>query len=156
MSDAQAGTPAKPEGESPAPTPPAQQDGSEKDAQKWQEALKWKQKAEEYNRIEAELAAERAKNEELQRIAYGGGRQATDPRAELVAKLQEQAQYDPASAAALINMREALEAKAEVWLANGLLHVPDAKREQVAQLIRANGYQLSHDAALKMVTDPRR
>ena len=110
MSDAQAGTPAKPEGESPAPNPPAQQDGSEKDAQKWQEALKWKQKAEEYNRIEAELAAERAKNEELQRIAYGGGRQATDPRAELVAKLQEQAQYDPASAAALINMREALEA----------------------------------------------
>ena len=155
MSDALAGTPAEPKEGSTAPNPPATQDDSGKDAQKWQEALKWKQKAEDYNKVEAELAAEKARNEELQRIAYGGGaRQATDPRAALVAQLQEQAQYDPVAAATLLNMRESLEAKAEVWLANGLLRVPDHKREQVAALVRSQGYQLSPDEALKMVSDP--
>lgn len=119
------------------------------------EALEsWKPAREEANRLKQELDAERARREALERVAYAGGRQATDPRTALVQQLQEQAQYDPLAQAALINMQESLEAKAEVWLANELIDIPDTKRSQVAALVRSQGYQLSPQAALKMVTDP--
>jgi hypothetical protein len=155
-SEAQAGTPDPTQGVSENAANPAEQapEGSERDAQKWKEALVWKQKAEEYNKVAEELAAERARAQELERIAYGGGRQATDPRAELVLKLKEQAQFDPASEAALYAMREVETTKAELWLANGLLSIPEAKREQVAYLVRNAGYQMSPQQALSVVTDP--
>ena len=125
-------------------------------AQFKKEALEsWKPKAEQYNKAEAELAAANARVQELERIAYGGGaRQATDPRAELVAQLQAQAQYDPVAQATLLNMQETLEAKAEVWLAQQLQEVPKEKREQVAHLIRNAGYQMGAERALSLVTDP--
>ena len=66
------------------------------------EALEsWKPAREEANRLKQELDAERARREALERVAYAGGRQATDPRTALVQQLQEQAQYDPLAQAAL-------------------------------------------------------
>jgi hypothetical protein len=155
MSDAQAGTPPSPDDRKEAGTPGTGQDGSELNAQQKSEWMAWKQKAEHYNRLEQELAAEKARAQELERIAYGGGaRQATDPRAALVAQASEQAQYDPIAQLALQNTRDNMEMKAELWLSNQLLAVPPAKQAQVAALIRNAGYQMDANYALGLVTDP--
>jgi hypothetical protein len=128
------------------------QDGSE---QKWQEALKWKEKAEAYNKLEAEKQAVEQRLAEMERVAYSGSVQAaTDPTAELVQQLQEQASYDPASRAALLAMQESAKARAEQWLIGELLNVPDNKRQKVATLVRNSGYQMPVQSALDIVTDP--
>lgn len=127
-------------------------DGSE---QKWQEALKWKEKAEAYNRLEAEKRQMESRLEELERVAYSGGVQAaTDPTAELVQQLHEQAQYDAAAKAALLAMQESAKARAEQWLMGELFAVPESKRVKVAALIRSQNYQLSVHDALEFVNDP--
>lgn len=128
------------------------QDGSE---QKWQEALKWKEKAEAFNRLEAEKKAMEQRLAQLEQVAYSGGVQAaTDPTADLVNQLQEQASYDPAARAALLAMQESAKARAEQWLIGELLSVPDNKRAQVAALVRSQGYQIGVADALNLVTDP--
>ena len=128
------------------------QDGSE---QKWQEALKWKEKAEAYNKLEAEKQAMEQRLMQMEQVAYSGGVQAaTDPTAELVNQLQEQATYDPAARAALLAMQESAKARAEQWLIGELLNVPDNKRAQVAALVRSQGYQIGVNDALNLVTDP--
>ena len=152
----QAGTPAvTTEVSQPAPTPAEPKDGSGLNAQQQKEWMTLKQKAEAFNKLEAELAAERAKTEQLARIAYGG-QQATDPRVARIAQLQEQAQYDPVAAEVLDTKREVLQIGAEKWLSDQMLEaeVPKAKRESVAALIRAAGYQMSVNDALNRVTDP--
>jgi hypothetical protein len=105
--------------------------------------------------LEKQLQESQAQLQELARRAYGG-QAATDPRAELIAKLQEQAQYDPVAAATLMNMQDSVVSKAENWLKDQLLdnEVPKAKRDGVASLIRASGYQMSIQDALSKVTDP--
>jgi len=104
--------------------------------------------------MEQDLAASQARAQELERIAYGGGaRQATDPRAALVAQAQEQSPYDPVAQLSVQNARENLEIKAELWLANEIQNVPAAKRDQVRALVRNAGYQMSTDYALNLVTD---
>jgi len=45
-------------------------------------------------------------------------------------------------------------AQAESWLAGQLVSVPEAKRAQVAALIRNSVYQMSVADALSVVTDP--
>jgi len=157
MSDAQAGTPATGTESSPKAEnqEPEAQDGSGSQEQKWQEALKWKQKAEEFNKVADEKKALEARLAEMERLAYArGAGQATDPTAEMIAKLREQAPYDPASQAALFNMEMTAKAQAEAWLANELLSVPESKRAQVAALVRGSTYQMSPNEALKLVTDP--
>ena len=155
MSDEQAGTPSSQDDRSNAGTPGTGQDGSELNAQQKSEWMALKQKAEQFNRMEQELAASNARATELERIAYGGGaRQATDPRAALVAQAREQAAYDPIAQLALENTRDNLEMKAELWLANQLLTVPQTKQAQVAALIRNAGYQMDANYALGLVTDP--
>jgi hypothetical protein len=130
----------------------ANQEGSE---QKWQEALKWKEKAEAYNKLEAEKKVVEQRLADMERVAYSGGVQAaTDPTAELVSRLQEQAQYDFASQAALLAMQESAKARAEQWLIGELLNVPDNKRQKVATLVRNSGYQMPVQSALDIVTDP--
>lgn len=133
------------------PSNPAQ-DGSE---QKWQEALKWKEKAENFNRLQAERDALEQRLMQMERVAYSGGVQtATDPNAELLKQLHEAAPYDPASRAALLAMQEAANARAEQWLLGELLSVPDNKRAKVAALVRQAGYQIGVQDALDVVTDP--
>jgi len=155
MSDEQAGTPPSPDDRSNTGTPGTGQDDSGLNAQQKSEWMALKQKAEQFNRMEQELAASNARATELERIAYGGGaRQATDPRAALVAQAQEQAQYDPIAQLALQNTRDNLEMKAELWLANQLLSVPAAKQAQVSALIKNAGYQMDASYALQLVTDP--
>ena len=133
-------------------TPSNGQDGSE---QKWQEALKWKEKAEAYNKLEAEKRAMEQRVQQLEQVAYSGGVQAaTDPTADLVNQLQEQATYDPAARAALLAMQESAKARAEQWLIGELLAVPENKRAQVAALVRSQGYQIAVNDALNLVTDP--
>lgn len=158
MSDSPAGTPQADPAQSPAQSATAAADGSEQvtvNKQFKDEALKWKQKAEDYNKLEAQLEAERQRLAQLERIAYGGGRQATDTRAELISQLGEQAQYDPASKAALWALQEAEVAKAELWLKDATESITSpAKREQVRALVRSQNFQMSVDQALNMVSDP--
>jgi len=156
-----AGTPDPKGGVSdPAPTPTPKPDDSEVkvSAQFKKEALEnWKPAAEKVNKLEAELAQERAARqqaEDLARRAYGGGQQATDPRAALVEALRQQAAYDPVAQGVLANMEDTLVARAEVWLANQLLAVPEGKRDNVAKMIRNAGYQMDASAALNVLTDP--
>lgn len=155
MSEAQSGTPGtNQDGTVTGGTPVESKDGSEKDAQKWQEALKWKQKAEEYNRLENELAVKNQQLEELARLAYSGGQAATDPNAELVKQLEEQANYDPVAKATLINMQQTAMVQAEAWLMQQLMYVPQNKRDKVANIVRTAGYQMNVNDALNLVTDP--
>lgn len=152
-----AGTPTPTQDDRPAGTPAeAKDDSVTVSAQFKKEALEsWKPAAERANKLAEELAAERARREELERIAYGGGaRQATDPAAEMYAQLQEQAQFDPVAKATLYNMQRTARAEAEVWLANVLLTVPETKRDKVAHLIRLSQYQMSPEQALSTVSDP--
>ena len=150
-----AGTPEATPESSPAAKPEAAKDDSGLNEQQKKEWMTLKQKAEQFNKLEAELAAERAKTEQLARVAYGG-QQATDPRIQRIAQLQEQAQYDPVAAEVLDTKREILQIGAEKWLSDQMLEneVPKSKRESVAALIRANGYQMSVSDALNRVTDP--
>ena len=156
MSDAQAGTPTPPQDGTPTGgTPATGGDGSGDNEQKWQEALKWKQKAEDFNRLEAEKKAIEARAQQLEQLVYSrGAGQATDPTAELVAQLREQAAYDPVAKATLMNMEMTARSQAEAWLAGQLISVPDAKRDRVAALVRNSGYQMGVSDALSMVTDP--
>lgn len=133
-------------------TAPQVTDGSE---QKWQEALRWKEKAENFNRLQAERDALEQRLMQMERVAYSGGVQAaTDPNAELLKQLHEAAPYDPASRAALMAMQEAANARAEQWLIGELLAVPENKRAKVAALVRGAGYQIGVQDALEVVTDP--
>jgi len=156
MSDAQAGTPANPPDGTNGGTPGTGQDGSGQDEQKWQEALKWKQKAEDYNRLEQQSREREARIQQLEQLAYGGGRQATDPYAEALAQAVEAAKYDPVAQVAVSAERRAVTAEAERWLADELLNydVPKAKQEQVKYLVRNAGFQMGVQQALSLVTDP--
>lgn len=158
MAEAPAGTPASTQDDRKDTGTPAEtkEDSVTVSAQFKKEALEsWKPAAEKVNKLEEELKSERAKREELERLAYGGGaRQATDPTAELVAQLQEQAQYDPVARAALMNMQSNATTQAELWLSRVLLTVPDTKRDKVASLIRLSNYQMSPEQALSTVSDP--
>lgn len=150
-----AGTPETKPAVSDAQKPETVKDDSGLNEQQKKEWMTLKQKAEQFNKLEADLQAERAKNEQLARIAYGG-QQATDPRIARLQQLQEQAQFDPVAAEVLDTKREVLQIGAEKWLSDQLLEneVPKAKRESVSALIRAAGYQMSVSDALNRVTDP--
>lgn len=154
MSDVQAGTPTPTPDGSDAGTPVAPKDDSGLNAQQQKEYLTLKQKAEDYNKLEAALREKDAQLQELARRAYGGGQAATDPRAELVQQLREQAAYDPVAQATLLNMEDAAIARAEAWLAQRITNVPEAKKAQVADYIRTKGYQVDEQYALKMLSDP--
>ena len=156
MSDAQAGTPAPTPDGTNGGTPVQGQDGSGQDEQKWQEALKWKQKAEDYNRLEQQLRDREARMSQLEQLAYGGGRQATDPYAEALAQAVEAAKYDTVAQVAVSAERRAVTAEAERWLSDELLNndVPKSKHEQVKYLVRNAGYQMGVHQALGLVTDP--
>lgn len=154
MSDVQAGTPTPAPDDRPAGTPVAATDDSGLNAQQQKEYMTLKQKAEDYNRLEAALREKNQQLEVLARRAYGGGQEATDPRVTLVEQLREQAQFDPVAQAALLNMEDAALARAEVWLGNELLKVPENKREGVADYIRTKGYQVGASYALNVLTDP--
>ncbi len=158
MSNEQAGTPAAtPEVRTDgAGTPAAPSgDGSGLNAQQQKEWMTLKQKAEEFNKVEAEKKALEARLAEMERLSVSrGAGQATDPMAELRATLQAQAEYDPASKAALIAMAQNERIAAEMWLTNELQAVPESKRSQVGALIRASSYGMSAKDALSIVTDP--
>lgn len=124
-------------------------------AQFKREALEhWKPAAEKVNKLEAQLQEQQRRFDELQRQVYGGGQAATDPDVELVRQLQEQAQYDPVARMTLRNTEMTLKAQAEAWLSQQLVSVPESKRPQVAEYIRAKGYQVDAQSALNVLTDP--
>jgi len=154
-----AGTPTPEPGASTAQNPEPTKDDSGLNEQQKKEWMTLKQKAEQFNKLEAELAAERAKTEQLARMAYGG-QQATDPRIQRIAQLQEQAQFgDVVAAEVLETKREVIQLGAEKWLSDQLrLHeVPRNKQDTVADLVRASwstGNAMSIPDALSRVTDP--
>jgi hypothetical protein len=154
MSDAQTGTPPVISPENSQAGQADAGDGSGLNAQQQKEYMTLKQKAEEFNKLaeekkalEAQLYAERAAN------SRGAG-QATDPRAELLAKLREAAPYDPASAAGLLSLEQAAINEAETWLMDAVSSIPEPKRGLVKGLIRSSQYQMPVDRALSLVTDP--
>jgi len=149
-----AGTPTPEPGASTAQNPEPTKDDSGLNEQQKKEWMTLKQKAESYNKLEAELAAERAKNEQLVRVAYGGGQQATDPAVEAYNAVLAQAEYDPTAKLTILNTQKAWVAEMEAGLAHQLLKVPEARRDQVAQLVRATGYRVSANDALNSTTDP--
>jgi len=155
----QAGTPTPEPGVSAAQNPEPVKDDSALNDQQKKEWMTLKQKAEQFNKLEAELAAERAKTEQLARLAYGG-QQATDPRIQRIAQLQEQAQFgDVVAAEVLETKREVIQLGAEKWLSDQLrLHeVPRGKQDSVSDLVRASwstGNAMSIPDALSRVTDP--
>lgn len=155
MSDAQAGTPAVPAESSPkAENQQANaQDGSGLNAQQQKEWLTLKQKAEDYNKLQREAEELRARLAATEQM-FNTANRATDPMIELRSTLAAQAEYDPASKAALIAMAQNERMAAELWLSDQLLAVPAAKRDRVAALIRNAGYQMSAEHALSLVTDP--
>lgn len=154
MSDAQAEKPVNEAVQSTAQSQPEVTSDSGNNEQKWQEALKWKQKAEEYNAVERRAIEAEQRLLELQRQQYNSGQTATDPQVELVRQLQEQAQFDPVAKATLWNMEQTARAQAEAWLSRQVADVPAAKRAQVEDYIRAKGYQVSAAEALRVMTDP--
>jgi hypothetical protein len=156
VSDAQAEKPEATPGESEAPNPAASAGDSGNNEQKWQEALKWKEKAENYNALERQLRDRDARLAQLEQLAYGGGRQATDPYAEALAQAVEAAKYDPVAQVAVSAERRAVTAEAERWLSDEILRheVPKAKQEQVKYLVRNAGFQMGVEQALSLVTDP--
>lgn len=124
-------------------------------AQFKREALEhWKPAAEKVNRLESQLQEQQRRFDDLQRQVYGNGQAATDPDVELVRQLQEQAQYDPVARMTLRNTEMTLKAQAEAWLSQQLVNVPESKRPQVAEYIRAKGYQVDANHALNVLTDP--
>lgn len=118
------------------------------------EALVWKGKAEQFNQLERKTQEQDTELERLRRLAYSGGQAATDPTADIIAQLREQAQFDPVARGTLMNMEMTARAQAEAWLSQQLLNVPENKRSQVAGLIRNSNYQMSKDDAMNLVTDP--
>jgi len=157
MSDAQAGTPpANAESSQQAENQQqAGQDDSGLNAQQKKEWMALKQKAEEFNKLAEETKSMKQRLAEYeQAFAARGAGQATDPTAEMIAKLREQAPYDPASQAALLNLEMTAKAQAEAWLAGQLVSVPEKKRDKVAALVRNSMYQMSVQDALSLVTDP--
>jgi hypothetical protein len=156
VKDAQAGTPEPKQDDTPkGGTPDGGADGSSGDEQKWKEALVWKQKAEEFNKLDAEKKALEVRYAEMERLAYSrGAGQATDPQADLVARLREAAPYDDSARAALMSMEMAARASAETHLMGELVSVPQDKKAKVAALIRNSGYQMSLVEALNLTTDP--
>ena len=156
MSEAQAGTPAAEPGNSqPAGQVEAATDGSGLNAQQQKEWMTLKQKAEDFNRIAKEKEALEARLAQMERLAVSqGAGQATDPMADEIAALRELAPVDPVARAALRNMEMTARAQAEAWLTGQLMSVPEAKRQQVATLVRNAGYQMGADEALSLVTDP--
>ena len=154
MSDAQAGTPAVAPDDRTAGTPAATGgDGSGLNAQQQKEYLTLKQKAEDYNKLAKDKAELEARLAAAEQMASMGPR-ATDPMTELKSTLRAQAEYDPASKAALVSMAQNEQLAAELWLANEIVGVPEGKKPQVMQLIRNSGYQMSAQYALSLVTDP--
>jgi hypothetical protein len=154
MSDAQAGTPAITPENSNAGQGSGVADGSGLNAQQQKEYMTLKQKAEEFNKVKAERDTLEQRLAQMEAFVSRGAGQATDPTAELVNQLREQAQYDPVAKGTLMNMEMTAKAQAEAWLAGQLVSVPDAKRERVAAIIRNAGYQIGASQALEMVTDP--
>ena len=154
--EAQAGTPAaEPENSQETGQAEAASDGSGQNAQQQKELMVWKQKAEEFNRVKQERDALEARLAQMERLAVSqGANQATDPEADEIAALRELASVDPVARATLRNKQEIWTARAEAWLAGQLLAVPEAKRSQVAALIRNANYQASVEEALAVVTDP--
>lgn len=154
MSDAQAEKPdaAKPENSNAGPD--AAKDDSGLNAQQQKEWMALKQKAEQFNKMEQDLATERAKNEQLSRMAYGGGQQATDPDAEAYNQALGMVDVDPVARVAVRSAQRTFVAEREAGLAHQLLKVPEAKRDNVAAIVRASGYQASVQDALSAVTDP--
>lgn len=154
MSDALAGTPTPNPDDRTAGTPVEGKDDSGLNAQQKLEYPKLKQKAEDYNKLEAELREKNAQLEELARRAYGGGQAATDPYVEDIAALQQVADSDPYARLTLRAISEVQESKAEVWLAKQLLQVPEAKRAQVENMIRVSGFRIGARYAMDQMTDP--
>jgi len=155
--EAQTASPAAaPENRQPTEAPePATPDGGELNATQKQEFWALKKKAEEFNKLEAEKKALEARIAQMERLAVGqGAGQATDPLAEDLNALREQATYDPMARATLRTMEMAARANAEAWLAREVAGVPEAKRGQVEDLIRNAGYQMRAHDALTLVTDP--
>jgi hypothetical protein len=154
VSDVQAGTPTPTPDDRTAGTPAVTKDDSGLNAQQQKEYLTLKQKAEDYNKLEAAMREKDLQIEELARRAYGGGQAATDPYAEDIAALQQQAEFDPAARVTLRIAQKAEIAGAEAWLAKELLVVPEAKRAQVEDYIRTKGYSVGAKYAMRALTDP--
>jgi len=149
MSDALAGTPPPTtERSGDAQTSTGGADGSGLNAQQQKEYLTLKQKAEEFNKVKADLEAKERELAQLKANA-GGGTTATDQTPGFIQQLRESAGMgDVASQAALLNIYEN-------WLNESTASVPESKRAQVKALIRNSGYQMSPDYALTLVTDPK-
>jgi len=154
VSDVQAGTPTPAPDDSKAGTPVAAKDDSGLNAQQQKEYLTLKQKAEDYNKLEAALQEKDAQLQELARRAYGGGQAATDPYVQDIAALQQQAEFDPVARLTLRNIEATEMANAEAWLAKQLLTVPDAKRAKVENMIRVSGFRIGAKYAMEQMTDP--
>lgn len=154
MSEAQAGTQATPTPENSNAGQGGAADGSGLNAQQQKEWMTLKQKAEEFNRVAEEKKALELRLAQMEQLVSRGNVQATDPQADLVNRLREQAQYDDVAKATLLNMEMTARAQAEAWLAQQLVSVPEVKRERVAGLVRSSNYQMGVDTALNMVTDP--
>ena len=154
MSDVQAGTPTPTPDGSEAGTPVVQKDDSGLNAQQQKEYLTLKQKAEDYNKLEAALREKDAQLEELARRAYGGGQAATDPYVEDIAALQQQAEYDPVARVTLRSIQDNMDTKKELWLKDQLLAVPESKRSQVETMIRVSNFRIGAKYALDQMTDP--
>jgi hypothetical protein len=157
-SEAQAGT-AAPAPENSDKAGQAKPDATDSglNAQQKQEWMTLKQKAEEFNKLEAEKKALEARLAQMERLAVGqGAGQATDPLTEDLNALREQAAYDPMARELLRTKAEAIQARAEVWLTKEVAKakVPESKREQVEEYVRSKFYQVSVDEALRQVTDP--
>lgn len=155
-SEAQAGTPTETPETREAETPAVESaDGSGLNAQQQKEWMTLKQKAENYNRLEKEKADLEARLVQMERLAFSrGAGTATDPEAERLAQLREQAAFDPMAAELLATKHRQAVLEAEVWLQTELASVPATKRDQVAALIRNANYQMRANDALKLVTDP--
>lgn len=155
MSDAQAGTPATTPENSNAGQGSGAADGSGLNAQQQKEFMTLKQKAEDFNKVKAERDTLEQRIVQMEQAIYSrGAGQATDPTADLVNQLREQAQYDPVARGTLLNMEMTVKAQAESWLANELVSVSAVKRDRVAGIIRNSGYQIGAAKAEEMVTDP--
>lgn len=156
-SEAQAGTSAAKPGEEQqqAQNPAQPADDSGLNAQQKKEWMTLKQKAEDFNRLAEEKKMLEARVQQMERMGVGQGRgQATDPEADDIAALREQAAYDPMARELLRTKTDAALARAEAWLSDATASVQESKRDKVKAMIRNSGFQMSVAEATSFVTDP--
>lgn len=107
-------------------------------------AMAWKQKAEDYNKVEKELAEARAMLEQARQFQQAQQQQPTDAAQAAYQRVyQDAAAGDPYAQVQLMNLQAAQQNSVMAQVAIDLATVPDNLRETVRDLVAQSGWRMS-------------